>query len=170
MKRNQKSEKLDQYNESISMATFAILTEHGKMSVQAVEALRQEMRDLGCDVVVMKNTLARIVFERNGQEEVTEYLHGPTMLFAGATEIAPVAKLLQRRIRQNPLMQVKAIMYDGGIYSKEQFSEFTSLPTREEVRSKLLGLFKTPQSMFVGVIGPAPRFLSVVQQYAEKKG
>jgi large subunit ribosomal protein L10 len=169
MKRENKSEKLNQYNEAVSLATFAILTEHGRMSVQTVEALRREMRELGCQVIVMKNTLARIVFERNGQEEITESLHGPTLLFAGATEIAPVAKLLQRRIRQNPTMLVKSILYDGGLYTKEQFTEFVNLPTREEVRSKLLGLFKTPQSMFVGVIGPAPRFLSVVKQYADKQ-
>jgi len=170
MNKQQKEQKVANYNEAVSQATYAIMVEYAKVPVVEVERLRNEMADLKAGVVVMKNTLARIVFERNGLEEVTEYLAGPTMLVYGAEEIAPVAKNLDKFMRLFREVKVKAVIYDGSIFPREQFKSFTSLPTKDEIRAKFLGLLKAPQGNFVRVINAGQRVASVLKAYVDKAG
>ena len=59
MNRAEKERKVAQYDEVVQEAGFAILAEHGSMTVPDVEHLRHELQAAGCQAVVMKNTLLR---------------------------------------------------------------------------------------------------------------
>lgn len=170
MRREQKAEKIALYDEALVESTFAILAEFNKLNVAKVDAFRASLDDLGCGVIVLKNTLARIVFERHGMQQVCEYLAGPSMLIFGAGEISQAAKYLGRFIRDNPGMQVKAIVFDGQTYPKSQFASFVALPTKDEVRAKLLSLLKAPQAQFVRLINSPQRLATVLKAYADKSG
>lgn len=164
-----KQNKVAQYDEAVGVATYAFLCEYVKISVADFEKIRAQFRDLNAGVVVLKNTLARIVFERNGLEEIAEYLAGPSMLVYGSEEVAPVAKLLEKMIRQQRgNLGVKAVIFDGSIFPKEQFKSFTSLPTKDEVRARLLGVLQAPLGNFLRVNSAAQRLVTVLNQYAEK--
>ncbi len=169
MNRKGKEQKVEQYEQAVGVASYAFLCEYNKISVADFEKARAEFREAGAGTVVMKNTLARIVFERHGLEQVAEYLAGPSLLVYGSEEIAPVAKLLEktmRRFRGN--LNVKAIIFDGSIFGKEQFKSFTTLPTKDEVRARLLGVLQAPLGNFLRVNSAAQRLVTVLNQYAEK--
>jgi ribosomal protein L10 len=170
MRREQKEEKIALYDEALVESTYAILAEFSKLNVAKVDAFRTSMDDLGCGVMVLKNTLARIVFERHGMQQVCEYLAGPTMLIYGSGEISQAAKHLGRFIRDNPGMQVKAIVFDGQTYPKSQFTSFVALPTKDEIRARLLSLLKAPQARFVSLINSPQRFATVLKAYVDKMG
>lgn len=170
MKKSEKEQKVSNYGEALETASFAILTEFGKTPVAAVEQLRQQLDDIGCKTVVMKNTLARIVFERQGIEEITEYLVGPTMMFYGDSEIAPAAKLVQKLSKDRKAFQVKAILFDGKVYSKDDFSTFTSMPTTQELRGSLAGILLAPIAQFARVLNTPQRLATVLKAYADKRG
>lgn len=170
MNRAEKERKVQTYEGAVDEAGFAILTEHGKMPVQAVEELRRELAATGCRAVVMKNTLARIVFERRGVNEICEHLFGPTLLLYGQDDIAPAAKLLQKRRRQFPALEVKAILFDGKVYPREEFSVFTTMPTTQELRAKFAGLAIAPVTLFVRVLNAPQRFVTVLKSYADQRG
>lgn len=169
MKRADKENKVGNYSDALESASFAILTEFGKTPVVAVEKLRLQLEEIGCKAVVMKNTLARIVFERQGLEEITEYLVGPTMMFYGDTEVAPAAKLVQKLGKERTAFKVKAILFDGKVYSKEDFSTFTSMPTTQELRGMLVRVMLAPLGQFVRVINTPQRVAGVIQAYAAKR-
>jgi len=152
------------------MARFAILTEFGKTSVVKVERIRQQLADINCSAVVMKNTLARIVFERQGIEEVTEHLVGPTMMFYGTDEIAPAARLVQKLGKEQSAFKVKAILFDGKIYAKEEFSTFTSMPTMHELRGMFVRVLMAPATKFVRVLSVPQRIVTLLQAFADKRG
>jgi large subunit ribosomal protein L10 len=170
MRKEEKSEKIEQYDQAVSDATFAILVEYSKLKVAKVDAFRATLFDLGCGVIVMKNTLARIVFERHGMQQACEYLAGPSLLIYGASEISPVAKALARFIRENPVMQVKAIIFDGQTYPKAQFQSFITMPTKDEIRAKLLSVLKAPATQFVHIINAPQRLANVLQAYVDQAG
>jgi large subunit ribosomal protein L10 len=170
MKRTEKETKVQTYGDALETASFAILTEFGKTPVVAVEKLRLQLEEIGCKAVVMKNTLARIVFERQGFEEVTEYLVGPTMMFYGTDEIAPVAKLVQKLGRERSAFKVKAILFDGKVYGGAEFSTFTSMPTTQELRGSLVGVMLAPIVQFVRVLNAPQRIACVLKAYADKRG
>ena len=169
MNKDQKTAKLEKYEQTIAESGFQIFTEFNKISVGKMEAFRQEIRDLGGSVTVLKNTLARIAFERNGIEEVAEFLAGTTVMFAGQEEIAPLAKAIQAKGKEFRFLKVKAVVFDGKVYGADHFSAFTSMPTKNEIRAKLLGVMKAPASNFVRILSPAGRFVTVLGQYAEKR-
>jgi large subunit ribosomal protein L10 len=166
----QKNEKIIQYDQAVEDSTFAILVEYIKLNVVKVDTLRARMADLNCGVIVLKNTLAKIVFERHEMQQVCEYLAGPSMLIYGTGEISQVTKALARFIRENPAMQVKAIIFDGQAYPKAQFASFMSMPTKDEIRSKLLSVLKAPLGQFVNVINAPQRLATVLKAYVDKAG
>ncbi|MDQ3023305.1 MAG: 50S ribosomal protein L10, partial [bacterium] len=156
------------YDETVGLATFAFLTDYQQIPVVEMERLRVELAGLDAGIVIMKNTLARIVFERHGLEEVSEYLAGPSMLIHGTGEVAPVAKQVDRFMRIHKEMTVKAIIFDGAISKGSQFKSFTTLPTKDEVRAKLLGVLQAPLGNFLRVNNVAQRLVTVFSQYADK--
>ena len=170
MNRQGKDQKIEQYDEAVGTATFAILADYIGIPVVTMEKLRRDLRGMDSGAVVMKNTLAKIVFERHGLEEVSEFLAGPSLLIYGTGEIAPVAKHLVRFIRVNRDVKVKAVVYDGSIFNGSQFKSFTSLPTRDEVRSQFLSVLNAPLGRFVRVNNLAARLVTVMSQYADKQG
>src|SRR6185295_17604407 len=113
MKRAEKAAKIEMYAAALAGASFAFLTEFGKLSVPDTDKFRNDMRALGCETHVVKNTLARIVFERNGVEQVVEYLSGPSLLISGTGEVSPAAKALVKASRRIPALKLKAIVYDS---------------------------------------------------------
>jgi len=168
MNRQGKEQKVQQYDETVGIATFAFLADFQQISVVDMERLRHDLAPLDAGIVIMKNTLARIVFERHGLEEVSEYLAGPSMLVYGKGEVAPVAKLVERFMRAHKEMKVKAIVYDGGISKGSAFKSFTTLPTKDELRAKFLGVLQAPLGNFLRVNNAAQRLVTVFSQYAEK--
>lgn len=170
MRREDKNARLDQYAALLEGSTFAFLTEHGKVRVTQMEKLRAQFEEMGCKMLVVKNTLARIVFERQGVDEISAYLDGPSLLIIGSEEVAPAAKALQKVTRSHPTMKVKAIVFDGKVYPAKDFKAFQDMPTKNEIRSKLLSVFKAPIGSFVRVINTPQRMVSVLKQYADKRG
>jgi large subunit ribosomal protein L10 len=169
MKRADKNAKIEMYAAALEGSTFAFLTEFGKLSVPDTDKFRSDMAQLGCQTHVVKNTLARIVFERNGVEQIVEYLAGPSLLISGTGEVSPVAKALAKAARRIPTLKLKAIVYDAQVYPADQLKSFTDMPTKEEIRARLVGAFSAPISSFVRVLNAPQRFASVLKQYADKQ-
>lgn len=169
MERRDKELKIEAYEQTLDGAGFLLLTEHGKIPVSQVENMRRQYSELGCRCVVLKNTLARIVFERNGFEKICEYLVGPSFAIFGDEEIAPVAKLVQKHSKASPSFKVKAILFDGKAYSKDDFKTFTSMPTKHEIQGSIVGVFKAPIAGFVRVLNTPQRMVSILKAIADKR-
>jgi len=170
MNRKEKKQKIDNYSAALENTGYAILTEFGNTPVGTVEELRRDLKGVGCRAVVMKNTLARIVFERQGVEEMTEHLVGPTMMFYGEEEVASAAKMIQKLGKTQKSIKVKAILFDGKVYAGKEFSTFTAMPTKQELRAKFAGVIQAPIAQFVRVINTPQRIATVLKAYADKQG
>lgn len=169
MLKQAKTEKIEYYDSVVKRSSFAIFAEFAKISVIATERMRHEVEAAGGTCVVMKNTLARIVFERNGQEAVFEHLVLPTFAFFGPEDITPIAKLVQRYMREFPTLKVKAILFDGKVYGQKDFKSFITMPTKAEIRANFLRVLKAPIGKFVTVINAPQRLVGVLSAYADKK-
>jgi len=170
MRREQKNAKIQDYQAALDTASFAVLAEFSKLSVATMEHFRRDLTGLGYKALVMKNTLARIVFERQGLSQVCEYMVGPSVLVYGSGEASPAAKLLARFMRENPSVVVKAIVFDGGTYPRSEFTSFLTMPTRDELRAKLLRVMLAPLSNFARIIHPTQRLVTVLGSYGDKRG
>jgi large subunit ribosomal protein L10 len=169
MLKQAKTEKIEYYDGVVQKSAFAILAEYSKIPVPTVEKWRHEIGKLGGTCVVLKNTLARIVFERHGAEAISEHLVLPTFAFFGPEDITPIAKLVQRYMREFPTLKIKAILFDGKVYAQQEFKTFLTMPTKSEVRASLLRVCKAPQGSLVHVLNAPQRMVTLLSAYAEKK-
>jgi large subunit ribosomal protein L10 len=168
MRREAKEAKIALYDGAVEQATFAVLLEFDKLSVAKVDKFRNDLAALGYGVIVLKNTLAKIVFDRHGLSDVAEYLVGPSLLVYGSGEVSPVAKQVSRSMREFPALVLKGILFDGQVYPKSDFQLFTTMPTKDEVRARLLSVLKAPLSQFVTVVNAPQRLAMVLKAYCDK--
>lgn len=169
MDKTQKAARIAHYENVVKPDGYCILAEFAGIPVGAMEQFRVELKVVGGTVLILKNTLAKIVFERKGLEEVCEYLIGTSILFYGDEDIAPAAKLLAKLIQRFPELKIKTIVYESSVFAKEEFKAFTSMPTKNEVRAKLLSVIKAPQANFVHVINSGQRVVCVINAFADKQ-
>jgi len=171
MRRKQKEEKLTQYEQVLSDAGYIVFVDPSGVSIRIMDELRAELAQLGGRLLALKNTLARIVFTRQGREEACSLLMGPSLVVAGEVEeLGRCARLLAqyRKDYRDALFAVKGIWHDGKLYPAEDFLRFTSLPTKEGMRAQLLGLLQSPLRRMASLLSETDaRLVRQLRQRAE---
>jgi len=140
-----------------SKATF--LADYRGMDVEAVNKLRGELRPLGVDYRVAKNTLMKRAAKGTDAECLNEHLQGPTAVaFAKEDPVAP-AKVLAEMAKASKVFELKGGILDGKLLSNDDIMALAELPSREVLLAKVLGSINAPASNFVGVLAAVPRSL-----------
>jgi len=94
-----------------------------------------------------------------------------TGLIYGSDDIGACAKAMQKYYRSHKdKFRLKAIIYDRKLYLSDDFRKFTELFSTDEIRARLLGLLKSPQTRFVRLLRSVPQsFAGVVKSYIDSK-
>jgi large subunit ribosomal protein L10 len=170
MLRKQKEAKLTQYEEAARGTSFAILLDPSKASIRVINELRNNLAERGASAVHMKNTLARIIFEREGMETACEIMVGPSLMVYGGEDIGAAAKVvrqLQKDFRDQ-ILPVKGIWFDGKVYPGSDFRSFADLPGKNEVRAMLLGVLKEPSRRLASLLSETHgRLVRVINEHAK---
>jgi large subunit ribosomal protein L10 len=81
-----------------------------------------------------------------------------------------LAKILTDFAKENPALEFKAGLLEGRAISAADLASLASLPSREILVARFLGLLNAPLSAFQRVLlAPARDFASVLDQIAKKK-
>lgn len=140
-----------------SKATF--VADYRGMDVEAVNKLRGELRLLGVDYRVAKNTLLRIAAKGTSAEGLEVHLQGPTAVAFAREDVAGPAKVLAELDKVSKFFEIKGGIMDGKLLSVDDIKALAELPSREVLLAKLLGSMSAPATNFVGVLAAVPRSL-----------
>jgi len=162
--------------ERMSSAEAVILTEYRGMSVANISSLRRQLRDVGGEYRIYKNTLVRFA-ARNLGVDIDELLHGPTALAIVANrpdgtagDIAGVAKVLRSFSRDVPTLVVKGGVLGTSVIDAEDAKALADMPSRDQVLAQIAGLLEAPASQFAALLDAVPRsFTYAVQALADKR-
>lgn len=146
MLRKEKEQKLEQYAGAVEEAGFAIFLDPSGIGIRLMNEIRGKLSEQGAGALHLKNTLARIIFERDGMEELCETLVGPTLMIYGGGDVGTAAKLVgqyQKDFRGD-ILTVRGVWFDDRLYPAEDFSSFAQLLTKDELRSQLVRVLKEP--------------------------
>jgi large subunit ribosomal protein L10 len=167
----QKAAEIDLLTDRFQRAEMAILADYRGLSVAQLQDLRARLRPADSEFRVAKNTLVRIAAERAGVEGLEEFLEGPTaVMFAFGDVVAP-AKALSDFARTSRILQVKAGLMNGQVVSAEDVEAIATLPPREELVGKLVGMLASPMARVVGVLsGPSRSVAYLVNARIESLG
>jgi len=163
MNREEKAASVEMLNDKFKEAPIAILAHYRGLSVEQMSTLRREVRAADGEVLVAKNRLARLAVKDTPYEPLTELLSGPSALAFGYSDPVGVAKALQDFAEDNEALEIKGAVMEGEAIDAAKVKQLASMPTRDELRAKLLALMMTPAQQFVRVLAaPAQQFLQVL--------
>jgi len=167
----QKAAEIDLLVDRFERAQMTILTDYRGLSVAQLQDLRATLRPVDSEFRVAKNTLVRIAAERAGIEGLETHLEGPTAVLFAFGDVAAPAKAVSDFARTSRILQVKAGLMNGQVLSSGEVEAIATLPPREELLGKLVGMLASPMARTVGVLsGPARSVAYLVNARVESLG
>jgi large subunit ribosomal protein L10 len=167
----QKQKDLDGLAEQFKNAKAAMLVGFQKMSVAKDQELRNQLREAGVSYEVVKNTLARIASQGTELEQAAEHFKGVTAVALSNSDPVGLSKAISKFSKANPdIFSFKVGIVEGKVVELKDVEAIASLPSREELISKILFLINCQAQRLVTVISAVPRNLAVVvKQIGEQK-
>jgi large subunit ribosomal protein L10 len=151
-------------------ASAVWLVDFRGLNVKQTEQFRREIREVGAEMKVYKNTLATIALRNLGLPEMPELLAGPTGFVIAHDDAAAAAKAIKKFATDSKILVIKGGLMDGLVMSAEQVKAVAELPSREELIAKLLGTIQNPMSQIVRIFNaPAESFARVLGAIADQK-
>jgi large subunit ribosomal protein L10 len=170
MNRDQKAQAISDYK-NIGDATNAFIIDFKGITVPQVTELRKQVRETGSNYVVVKNTLVLIAVKDSPLKTLEKHFSGMTAVAFNATDAVALAKALTKFAKDVPTVQFKGAMLNGQIVPAGEIQNIATLPSREELISKLLYLMQSPIRGLATVLNANIRNIAVVlDQIAKQKG
>ena len=165
-----KIEQVEQLAGELKSIKNGFVAEFGKLTVANDDELRRAIRGTGAKYRVVKNTLVERAAKGTAFESVAKSLVGRTSIaYTGGDPIA-LAKALTKYAKDNPELKFKAGVVEGLAISAKDIEALASMPSKEELYSKLLFLINAPATRLATAINAVGRNLAVVlNQGVEKK-
>jgi large subunit ribosomal protein L10 len=126
--------------------TIAVAEYHG-IAVGNLTALRAKARESGVYLRVLKNTLVRRAIAGTPFEGLADQLTGPLIYGMSADPVA-AAKVLNDFAKGNDKLVLKAGSFAGKTLDKAAVQALASIPSRDELLARLLGVMQAPVSGF----------------------
>jgi len=160
--KEQKSQEVAALTQEIGNASNAFLIDFKGITVPQVTELRKQVRETKSGYIVVKNTLALIALKNSPIVAMREHFSGPTAIAFNANDAVALAKALTKFAKDVPAVQFKGAMLNGQVVPAEQIQAIASLPSREELISKLLFILQSPMRGLATVLQANIRNLAVV--------
>ncbi len=132
---------------AIANAQTMVIAEYRGISVANMTELRANARKENVYLHVLKNTLARRAVEGTSFAGLADQMVGP-LVYAVSEDPVAAAKVLNQFAKKDEKIVIKAGSYNGEVLNTAQVVELASIPSREELLSKLLFVMQAPVSGF----------------------
>jgi len=157
-----KIEQVEKLTEEFQSASHAIVGTFSKLTVEKDFELRKAVRGVGGRYRVVKNTLAERAAKGTQVEQAMKDLAGVTSIaYTGGDPVA-LAKALSKYAKDNPEYTFKAGIVEGRVIAIKDIDALASMPSKEEIYSKLLFLMTAPAQRLVTVMNAVGRDVAVV--------
>jgi large subunit ribosomal protein L10 len=168
--RETKQTDLEALTASLATSKSAMVVSFKGVTVNRDQELRNRLREAGAKYQVVKNTLARIAVKGTDFEQATDAFKGVTAIAWTDSDPVILSKAISKFMKENAdFFTFKAGVVDGKLVDLSQVTAIASLPSKEELISKLLYVINAQAQRIVTVINAVPRDLAVViKQIGEK--
>jgi large subunit ribosomal protein L10 len=161
--REQKQKDLEALAEQFKNADAAMLVSFKKMTVAKDQELRRQLREAGVSYAVVKNTLARKAAVGTPLEPMSEQFKGVTAVALSSTDPVALSKAIAKFTKANAeIFSFKAGLVEGKVIELKDVEAIASLPSRDELLSKVLFLVNCQAQRLVTVLQAVPHNLAVV--------
>lgn len=139
----------------VAAAQTVVVAEYRGITVEHMTQLRAQARKQGVYLRVLKNTLVRRAVADTPFAGLSDQLVGPLAYGISADPVA-AAKVMHEFAKTNDKFVVKAGAMPNFLMSAKDVGNLASMPSREELLSKLLGTMQAPIAQFVRTLNEVP--------------
>jgi len=163
--KEQKQKDLDALAAQFKEAQAAMLVTFKNMTVAKDQELRRQLREAGVTYSVVKNTLARKAAAGTPLEPMSDQFKGVTAVALSTSDPVALSKAISKFGKANPdIFSFKVGLVEGKVVELKDVESIASLPSREELISKVLFLINCQAQRLVTVLQAVPRNLAVVTE------
>ena len=157
-----KTEQTEKLNAELKNVSNAVVATYSKLTVMQDYELRKTLRGVGAKYKVVKNTLAERAAKGTKVEEALTNLAGVTSIAYTTGDPVAMAKALTKYAKDTPEFTFKIGVVEGRVISIKEIEALATMPSKEELMSKLLFLMNAPAQRLVTAMNAVGRNLAVV--------
>lgn len=155
LNREAKAMVIDDVSAQLAQAQSVILAEYRGLDVANITELRKKARDAGVYLRVLKNTLVRRSVAGTPFEMLADKMVGP-LIYGISTDPVAAAKVMNDFAKANEVFVIKAGALPNYLMDAAGVKALASMPSRDELLSKLLGTMQAPVAQFVRTLNEVP--------------
>lgn len=172
--RAKKEDIVAEVSDLLNASKLTVIANYQGTGVKQMQELRKEARANGTKVKVIKNRLVIKALQANDKYKDIDTSKLNTQLvyaFNPEDEVAPAQALAKFAKTNKTLEFVGALSGDGQFLEAEDVKQLAALPSKDQLRAQLVGLFSAPQRGLVTVLsGNIRGVLNVLNARAENIG
>lgn len=168
-KKPEKKKDMEALQAELKKAHNVFLTGYEKLTVQQDFELRKTIRGAGANYKVIKNNIGELAAEGTKSADLLKNLKGMCSIAYTSGDPVALAKALTAYAKANPTFTFKAGMVEGRVIDVSGITALATLPSKEEIFSKLLYLINAPAQRLVTVMNAVGRNLAVVVDQGVKE-
>ena len=138
----------------------AVAAEYRGLSVAEMPEVRTEARKAGVYLRVVKHTLARRAVEGTDFECMQDALKGPILLAFAKEDPGAAARVIKEFAKGHDALQAVSLSAGGQVLPGSDLGKLADLPTLDQARAMLLGVFVAPMSQLVRTIAEPSAMLA----------
>ena len=142
-------------SEQVAKAQAIVVAEYSGLHVGDMTKLRAQARKSGVYLRVIKNTLVRRAVDGTPFSGLGSQMVGP-LVFGISADPVSAAKVMSEFAKANDKFIIKAGAMPNHVMDASGVKALASMPSREELLSKLLGTMQAPIAQFVRTLNEVP--------------
>ena len=143
---------VDEIKASLEGAQVVVVVDYRGLTVEQDTQLRKQLREAGVVYKVYKNTLVKRVVAGTEFESIADTLEGTNAIAFSKTDATAPARILANFAKTANALELKCGVVEGTFYDAAGIATIATIPSREELLSKLLGSIQSPITNFARVI------------------
>lgn len=147
-------------SDAVNGAASVVVVDYRGLTVTEDTELRRTLRENNVAYKVYKNTMMNFAFKGTEFEALSDVLEGPNAIAVSKDDATAPARILAEFAKKAPNLEIKAGVVEGQFYDAEGMKAISSIPSKEELLSRLLGSLQSPIT----------NLARVLNQIAEKGG
>jgi len=165
-----KTEQVEKLSKDLKNVSNVVVATYTKMTVPQDYELRKVLRGAGAKYQVVKNTLAERAGKGTKVEGALKDLAGVTSIAYTSGDPVAMAKALTKFAKETPEFTFKVGVVEGRVVTIKEIEALATMPSKEELYSKLLFLLNAPAQRLVTVMNAVGRDVAVVLSQGVEKG
>jgi large subunit ribosomal protein L10 len=157
-----KTEQVEKLSQDLKNVSNVVVATYTKMTVPQDYELRKVLRGAGAKYQVVKNTLAERAAKGTKVEGALKDLSGVTSIAYTTGDPVAMAKALTKYAKDMPEFTFKVGVVEGRVVTIKEIEALATMPSKQELYSKLLFLISAPAQRLVTAMNAVGRNLAVV--------